>query len=263
MRALIALLTDFGTRDPYVAQVKGVIAMRCDGEIVDLSHEIAPFDVTEGAFFLRDVVGSLLGTRRVFVVAVVDPGVGSPRKLLAAQDGNVTLIGPDNGLLSLALRESAVVREITNATLFLPGEVKTFHGRDRFAPVAAALASGTRFEEVGALVERGAIVAIDYSPPIYDDAGGAAGRVTAIDRYGNVATDLDPKLLGGVDGLVLKVGGMTVARSAASYAEMAGSGELFLIVGSRGTVELSVSGGSASARLGARLLQEIKASRVS
>jgi len=260
MRALIALVTDFGTRDPYVAQVKGVIATRCDAEIVDLTHEIAPYDVVEGAFFLRDTIGSLRGARQVIVVAVVDPGVGSSRRLIAATDGNVTLLGPDNGLLSLAPGDDAVVHEITNEALFLPGGVNTFHGRDRLAPVAAALASGMRVEELGARVERSSIVAVEYVLPAYGD-GGATGSVTAIDRYGNVATDLDPARLGGIAGLALEIGGVTVARSAASYAEMAGSAELFLIVGSRGTIEVSISGGSAAERLGVGLLGQVRGQR--
>jgi S-adenosylmethionine hydrolase len=258
MRPLIALLTDFGTRDPYVAQVKGVIAMRCDAEIVDLSHEIAPYDVVEGAFFLRDAIGSLRGERQVIVVAVIDPGVGSPRRLLAAADGNVTLLGPDNGLLSLALGDGAVVHEITNEALFLPGGVNTFHGRDRLAPAAAALTSWMTLDGLGRRIERSSIVTIAYAPPSYG-ADGATGSVTAIDRYGNVATDLDPARLGGIAGLALEIGGVTVARSAGSYAEMAGSDEPFLIVGSRGTIEVSVSGGSAKERLGVGLLGQVRA----
>jgi hypothetical protein len=194
----------------------------------------------------------------VIVVAVVDPGVGSSRRLIAAAEGNVTLLAPDNGLLSLALSEGAIVHEITNATFFLPTGVNTFHGRDRLAPVAAALASGLGIGELGARIERSSIVAVPYTPPAYGD-GRATGSVTAIDRYGNVATDLDPLRLGGIDGLSLEIGGVAVSRSAASYAEMAGSAEPFLIVGSRGTIEVSISGGSAAALLRVGLLERVRA----
>ncbi|MCM2316682.1 MAG: SAM-dependent chlorinase/fluorinase [Thermoanaerobaculia bacterium] len=257
MRPLIALLTDFGTRDPYVAQVKGVIASRCDGEIADLTHEIAPYDVAEGAFFLRDVAGSLRGGRQVIVVAVVDPGVGSARRLLAATDGAITFLGPDNGLLSLALGPEAAVREITNRALFLHAVSSTFHGRDRFAPAAAALARGVAIEELGPPVDRGSIVALDYAPPSYDEHV-AIGTVTAIDRFGNVATDLDPARVGGIDGLTLEVRGMKVSRSGETYAAMAGTLDPFLIVGSRGTIEVSVSGGSAATLLRAKLLDRVR-----
>ncbi|MGK2856758.1 MAG: SAM hydrolase/SAM-dependent halogenase family protein [Thermoanaerobaculia bacterium] len=260
MRPLIALLTDFGTRDPYVAQVRGVIASRCDGELVDLTHEIAPYDVAEGAFFLRDVAASLRGERQVIVVAVVDPGVGSSRRLLAATDHGVAFLGPDNGLLSLALDAGAVVHEITNAALFLPAAGATFHGRDRFAPAAAALARGSAIGELGPRIDRASIVALDYAAPSYDGSV-ATGTVTAIDRFGNVATDLDPARVGGLAGIVLEIRGVTIARSAETYAAMAGSDEPFLIVGSRGTIEVSVSGGSAATLLRTKLLDRVRVRR--
>jgi hypothetical protein len=260
MRPLIALLTDFGTRDPYVAQVKGVIASRCDAEIVDLSHEIAPYDVAEGAFFLRDTVATLRGERRVIVVAVVDPGVGTSRRLLAAEDEGVTFLAPDNGLVSLALGPEAAVWEIANATYFLSVTGATFHGRDRLAPVAAALARGEPFDEIGARVERGSIVTLDYQPPSYG-ADGATGTVTAVDRYGNVATDLDPERIGGPAGVALEICGGTIRRSSETYAAMSGSIEPFLIIGSRGTIEVSVSGASAAALVGAKLLDRVRATR--
>ncbi|MBI2212666.1 MAG: SAM-dependent chlorinase/fluorinase [Acidobacteria bacterium] len=260
MRALIAFLSDFGTRDPYVAQVKGVIASRCDAELLDLTHEIVPFDVVEGAFFLRDAISSLRGARQVIVVAVVDPGVGSSRRLLAAVDDNVTLLGPDNGLLTLALTDGAIVREITNDTIFLQTGVHTFHGRDRLAPVAAALAMGTRIEELGARVERGSIVKLPYDAPEYAERS-AHGSVTAIDRYGNVSTDLDPSRLGDIDSVTLEVAGVTIEASANCYAEMTGSNEPFLIVGSRGTIEISIAGASAAERLRLKLLDRVKAAK--
>ena len=259
MRPLIALLTDFGTRDPYVAQVKGVIASRCDGEIADLTHEIAPYDVAEGAFFLRDVAASLRGGRQVVVVAVIDPGVGSARRLLAAIDDGVAFLGPDNGLLSLVLGPEAVVHEITNEALFLPAASSTFHGRDRFAPAAAALARGVAIEELGARVDRSSIVLLDYVPPSYDGRVGI-GTVTAIDRFGNVATDLNPACIGGIDGVTLEVRGVRVSRSGETYAAMAGTLDPFLIVGSRGTIEVSVSGGNAATLLRAKLLDRVRIS---
>src|SRR5512140_448550 len=122
--SLIALLTDFGTKDSYVAAVKGVIASRCDATIVDLTHDITPFDVFEGWWFLRNALPYLpppLATDaspRCIVVAVVDPGVGSDRRLLAARiDGRVVL-APDNGMLSPLVTESTELRSIENPDLF-------------------------------------------------------------------------------------------------------------------------------------------------
>ena len=137
----IALLTDFGTRDPYVAAMKGVIASRCEARIADLTHEIAPFDVWEAAFFLRDVVA--YWPEGTVFVCVVDPGVGSSRRILALESAGRFYLAPDNGLLHFVLPDAGPF-SVTNDALFLPNGSTTFHGRDRFAPVAAAIANGTR-----------------------------------------------------------------------------------------------------------------------
>ena len=180
---LIALLTDFGLRDPYVAAMKGVIASRCDARIEDLSHEIAPFDVWSGAFFLRAVVPYWpVGT---IFVAVVDPGVGTSRRILAIERDGRTFLAPDNGVLALVAGPPAV--SVENDAFFLPGGSTTFHGRDRFAPVAAAIANGTPLHELGPRVDT--IVALDYAPPSYDCAR-AEGTIVNVDRFGNLVTDI-------------------------------------------------------------------------
>ena len=163
---VIGLLTDFGQRDPYVAAMKVVIAERCDARILDLGHEISPQAIEEAAFFLSFVVRSLTDARNVIVVAVVDPGVGSQRRILAAHRGSLTLLAPDNGLLSLAVVGSGwAVHSVENDRFFLPHGSATFHGRDRFAPVAAALAKGTPLVELGPAVAVESIRRIDYNPP--------------------------------------------------------------------------------------------------
>jgi hypothetical protein len=196
----IALLTDFGSRDPYVAAMKGVIAARTDAPIHDLTHDIAPFDVWQGAFFLRAI---LPYWRNCVIVAVVDPGVGTARKMLAVIDGDRILLGPDNGLLHFA---GGAAFAIENESLYLPQSSNTFHGRDRFAPVAAAIANGFDLERLGPRVPQR--VPLDYQP----------GCIIAIDRFGNAITDLAPQAA-------------------------------FLIVGSGGTVEISVRNGSAAEAL--------------
>src|ERR1041385_5856572 len=175
----IALLTDFGLRDPYVAAMKGVIASRCDARVEDLSHEIAPFDVWSGAFFLRSAVPYWpAGT--IFVV-VVDPGVGTSRRILAIERDGRTFLAPDNGVLGLVAGPPAV--SVENDAFFLPDRSTTFHGRDRFAPVAAAIANGTPLHELGPRVDT--IVTLDYEPPSYDCAR-AEGTIISIDRFGNL-----------------------------------------------------------------------------
>jgi S-adenosylmethionine hydrolase len=140
----IALLTDFGTRDPYVAAMKGVLASRTDAPVVDLTHETEPFDVFGAAWFLRDVVR--WWPEGTIFVCVVDPGVGTSRRIVAAESDGRFFLAPDNGLLTFVANAGHAV---TNEAFFLPKGSTTFHGRDRFAPVAAAIANGTAIEEMG------------------------------------------------------------------------------------------------------------------
>src|SRR5947209_13822176 len=143
MRTL-ALLTDFGTRDPYVAAMKGVIAARCEAPILDLTHDIAPFDIWEAAFFLRDV--ARYWPAGTIFVCVVDPGVGTARRIVAVESEGRIFLAPDNGLLHFVRGDAY---EVQDEWLFLAYGSTTFRGRDRFAPVAAAVANGTPLERLG------------------------------------------------------------------------------------------------------------------
>jgi len=227
----IALMTDFGTRDPYVAAMKGVIASRCEAHrqeclchILDLTHDIAPFDVWEAAFFLRDVVRYWpAGT---IFVCVVDPGVGTARRILAVESEGRIFLAPDNGSLHF-VRGNAY--EVTNESFFLPDGSTTFHGRDRFAPVAAALANGTRIDDLGPRVDDR--VPLDYTP----------GAIIRIDRFGNCITDLMPT----ATPFALIVNDYRISDIRTNYS---GDGA-FLIIGSTGCIEISIAGGSAASLL--------------
>jgi S-adenosylmethionine hydrolase len=220
----IALLTDFGTRDPYVAAMKGVMASRCEAPIIDLTHDIAPFDVWEAAFFLRDVVRYWpAGT---IFVCVVDPGVGTARRIVAVESEDRTFLAPDNGLLHFVRGDAY---EVTNGALFLPDGSTTFHGRDRFAPVAAALAAGTHIEDLGARI--GDRVPLDYTP----------GAIIRIDRFGNCITDLRPP----AEPFAICVKDWRIDHLRTAYT---GDGA-FLIIGSTGAIEICVAGASAASLL--------------
>jgi S-adenosylmethionine hydrolase len=237
--SIIALLTDFGLRDPYVAAVKGVIRSRCDARLEDLSHDIAPFDVWSAAFFLRACVPYWpAGT--IFVV-VVDPGVGTARRIVAIERDGRTFLAPDNGVLSLVAGPPAV--SVENDAFFLPDGSTTFHGRDRFAPVAAAIARGTPLHELGPRLDT--IVALDYAPPSYHCAR-AEGTIINVDRFGNLVTDLEAARLPFAR-YAAHAGAHTIARMARAYGDAGGGA--FLIVGSTGCVEISVANGSAAALL--------------
>ncbi|HEY0788374.1 MAG TPA: SAM-dependent chlorinase/fluorinase [Thermoanaerobaculia bacterium] len=257
LRPLIALLTDFGTRDPYVAAMKLVIADRCDAEIVDLSHEIGRHDVMEAAVFLRFALRTFEARRRTVVVAVVDPGVGSARRIVAASSAELTLLAPDNGLLALVLDESWRIRSVEREALFLPGGSSTFHGRDRFAPVAAAVAAGVGFISLGPPVPLGELSRLPYAPPRIG-VGEVRGTILAIDRFGNAVTDVEASVLGDLAQWRATIGDRSVSACARTYAEMEGRADPFLIAGSGGTVEISVGGGSAADALQLRRLQEVQ-----
>lgn len=240
---LIALLTDFGTRDPYVAAMKAVITARTRASLLDLTHEIAPFDVFEAAIFLRGVV-PYLPPERVVIVAVVDPGVGTARRIIAARDGGRCFFAPDNGLLPLVVGADAEVRSVENGAWFLPRGSNTFHGRDRFAPVAAAIANGERFDEVGPLLEGRGLQRFDYQPPVYGTSA-ARGAVIAVDRFGNLITDIEVSRLGELADWSVRVGGQQIDQQAIAYGE-APADTPFVIAGSRGTIEISVANESAA-----------------
>jgi S-adenosylmethionine hydrolase len=248
----IALLSDFGTRDPYVAAMKGVIAARTDAPIIDLTHDIAPYDVFAAAWFLRAIVA--YWPADTIFVCVVDPGVGSSRKIVAAEHQRRIFLAPDNGLLSLIDRDRAV--SVENESLFLPEGSNTFHGRDRFAPVAAALAGGTQLSDLGPAIDQ--IVRLRYTPPEYEQEK-ATGTIVSVDRFGNLITDIEARRIPFTN-LALEGPGITIDRMEQSYAG-AGPGA-FLIVGSSGCIEISVANDSAAERLQMRRLQRVEVCRI-
>jgi S-adenosylmethionine hydrolase len=242
----IALLTDFGTRDPYVAAMKGVIASRCEARIADLTHEIGPFDVWEAAFFLRDVVA--YWPEGTIFVCVVDPGVGSSRRILALESAGRFFLAPDNGLLHFVLQDSrfvgggflahppprplgmtAATFSVINDAFFLPNGSTTFHGRDRFAPVAAAIANGTRLDELGPRISDPVMLDYEY------------GAIIRIDRFGNCITDVVPPSTP----FTVVVGDWRIDNIRTTY----GGEGAFAMVGSTGCIEISVAGGSAATLL--------------
>ena len=249
----IALMTDFGTRDPYVAAMKGVIAARTSVMVHDLTHEIAPFDVLEGAWFLRTVFE--YWPERTIFVCVVDPGVGTARKIVAVDVDGRIFLAPDNGLLTFVVDRTAGgtptprAYAVERPDLFLESSSTTFHGRDRFAPVAAAIANGVSIQDLGPAIHP---TRLEYEPPVYEDV--IRGTIVAIDRFGNAITDIEAARLRGR--YALRVRDLVIDRLERTYAE-AGPGP-FLIVGSSGFVEISLANASAAERLQLRRLERIE-----
>ena len=250
-RPLITLLTDFGMADHYVASMKGVILSICpDARLVDISHEVTPFSIPEGAYTLAQAWQCFpAGTVHL---AVVDPGVGSARRPIVAEVAGHRFVAPDNGLLSMILQANprAKVREI-GATRYLRQPVSnTFHGRDIFAPVAAHLAGGLAVVQIGKVISDAVLG--DFTKPTQLSPGRWAGHILKIDRFGNIITNLDWVTFRGIarSSFRLKLGKRTVTRYYSTYAE-APTGELFAINGSSGYVEVSMKQANAAVALAA------------
>jgi S-adenosylmethionine hydrolase len=244
MRPVITLLTDFGTADGYVAEMKGVLLSRVsEATLVDVTHEIAPQDV-EAARLTLARVWRRFPPGTVHVV-VVDPGVGTERAALAVQSEDHMLVGPDNGVLSPALLVAgarAVKLDVP------PGASASFHGRDVFAPAAAALALGAHLDSLGVSVTQP--VMRRTPEPQREDDGSLAGEVISIDRFGNAITNLVGMRAG-----VIEAAGTTLPLRR-TYGDVP-VGTLVALVGSTGLIELAVRDGSA-----ARVLQLTRGSSV-
>ena len=245
MRPVLALLTDFGTRDHYAGTMKGVALGICpDAAIVDITHDVPPHDVLAGALELAASYKYFpVGT--VFVV-VIDPGVGSARRGLAVDTGDYRFVAPDNGVLTAVLREAPAKRivELTERRYARPTVSRTFEGRDRFAPAAAWLAKGIQLSALGRPVQQ--IQSLDI-PVAEVTADAIRGTVLRVDRFGNLVTNIDRKSVehfAAPGALVIEAGGRRVDRIVATYAELpaAGVGALF-----GGTDHLELASPSASA----------------
>ncbi|MEO8359751.1 MAG: SAM-dependent chlorinase/fluorinase [Vicinamibacteria bacterium] len=189
MPRIVALLTDYGTKDHYAGSLRGAVLAACpDATVVDITHEISAHAIREAAFVLRASV-TAFPAGSVFV-AVVDPGVGTARRCIAIKAGGYFFVGPDNGIFSLILADhsEAEVRELTNAGLFRKDVSSTFHGRDIFAPVGGALARGTAFEDVGRPIDNA--FRYEFLAPRVLESGALEGKVIYIDTFGNLVTSI-------------------------------------------------------------------------
>jgi S-adenosyl-L-methionine hydrolase (adenosine-forming) len=250
MRPVVALLSDFGSRDHYAGTMKGVILGICpEATLVDITHDIVAHDIVEGAL-------QLAATYRYFpagtvFLAVVDPGVGSARRGIAAEAGDFKFVAPDNGVLTEVLRETPPRRvvELSERRFARPTVTRTFEGRDRFAPAAAWLAKGTQLTAFGRTLAD--FQRIDIPVP---EINGTAlrGVVLTIDRFGNLVTNIDRKTFEGFakqGEFRILAGGTAVGRLVSTYAEIS-PGEICALFGSSDHLELAANSGSAAGALG-------------
>jgi S-adenosylmethionine hydrolase len=262
-RPIVALLTDFGTRDHYSGVMKGVVLGICpDVTLVDVMHDLPPHDV---AFAAQELAASykFFPAGTIFLV-VVDPGVGTTRRGLAAEAGDRRFIAPDNGVLTAVFQESPPKRvvELSERRYARPTVSRTFEGRDRFAPAAAFLAKGIHLDAFGRPVSDYQV--LDLPVPQLEDSV-LRGAVVRVDRFGNIVTNLDrrscEKLTGGQAGLQLSVAGKAIGRLVSTYADLA-PGEIGALYGSTDHLECSAPSASAADQLGVRVGDPVELRRV-
>ncbi len=256
---LVAMLTDFGLSDTYVGVMKAIITRLAPSvPIIDLSHAVPPQDVAAGAWHLA-VAAPYLPAETV-VLAVVDPGVGTQRRAVAAQIGTRFFVAPDNGLLTRVLAQEGASQavELTNRAWWLArGEREpsaTFHGRDIFAPVAGHLAGGGALSEAGETIDPAALTRLPLAEPRWEN-GTLLAHVIHIDHFGNLITDIGPDLapaLFAATEFTAHVGRRLVRERAATFG--AGPADApFWYLDSSGHAAIAWRNDSAALRLGLRV----------
>jgi S-adenosylmethionine hydrolase len=248
-RRIITLTTDFGASDHFAGTMKGVIlGIEPAAEIVDISHEVQSFEVPDGAFTIAQAYRYF--PKKTIHVVVVDPGVGSTRRPLLAEMAGQYFIGPDNGVFSMIFaREQYKVRHITNERYFLHPVSRTFHGRDVFAPVAAHLASGVPPAQFGKRIDDH--LRLTFDKPTRTGKRAWTGSILKVDRFGNLITNLHIDEFPNIQTrpFELNIGLQIVTRMALTFTDGA-PGDLFVLVGSSGYLEVATNQGSAAKALG-------------
>ncbi len=246
--SVITLTTDFGSRDWFVGAMKGVIAsVDPNAKVVDITHDLAPGDIRRGAFVLA--AGYYCFPRGTVHVAVIDPGVGSARPAIAVETNNYHFVGPDNGLLSWALRNETIHRvcRLENSRYWRLPVSQTFHGRDIFAPVAAHLSLGVPIQSLGPAGDD--FIRLPWPAPTAD-LREIRGEVMCVDHFGNAISNISASNLP-VNSMVdarIAVRGHAAFRLAACY-QAVKAGRPLGIIGSSGFLEIAVNAGHAAKRL--------------
>ena len=260
-RPVITLTTDFGMSSPYVAQMKGVIlSVNPEIVIVDVSHQVAPQDVRQAALILDEISPRFPdGTAHV---CVVDPGVGTDRKIVFVQLATQFFIAPDNGVLSRVVRRGSPCRTLalTYCGLWRHPVSNTFHGRDIMAPVAAHFVSGAAPESFGAPIDQ--LHWLDWPEPQVRGQE-IRGCVLYADSFGNLITNIRHDLvesLGSARDLRIQCSGATICGVVRTYGQ-ADTGSLVALIGSSGQLEIAVVQGNAAQHLNIAGNQEVILSR--
>ncbi|MCX8024874.1 MAG: SAM-dependent chlorinase/fluorinase [Thermanaerothrix sp.] len=262
MTSVVALLTDFGYRDHYVGVMKGVIwGIAPSVQIADISHAVRPQNIFEGAFLLAQAY-AYFPPKSIFV-AVVDPGVGTQRRPLAARIGDYFFVAPDNGLLTFVIREaqnrgwSMCFVHLTQSAYWLPHISRSFHGRDIFAPVAAHLANGLPLVALGSQIEDPVTLSLPEPSP---EPRGWQGQIIYIDGFGNLITNIQPHHLAGELDWKIQYGGHEINGLVNTFGE-GKPGDLIAMFDSTGYLSLCIVNGNAEEELGAQVGDPLKVFR--
>ncbi|MDP2867150.1 MAG: SAM-dependent chlorinase/fluorinase [Elusimicrobiota bacterium] len=235
----IALLSDFGTHDPFVAMMKGVLLSKAPGlSLIDITHQIPPQDIKTAALYLMAALPYM--PKHTLFMAVVDPTVGTGRGIIWARTENYQFIAPDNGLLSWVEQKEKIkeARFISNSSLFLDSISSTFHGRDIMAPVAAAIARGLPEKKIGPVFDE--YRRLPFPLPV--KAGNrVTGQVIAVDHFGNAITNIKRDYLSART--VFNIADRMLKGLKLTYASVP-EGEAMALMGSFGFLEFSVRNGS-------------------
>ena len=257
---LVTLTTDFGTADPYAAAMKGVLLSRCpQARVVDISHDVPPQDVLAGAMVLAQAAPHF--PPDTVHVVVVDPGVGTQRRILAACFGKQTFLFPDNGVITLLAERLplAQIVAVRNAQYLPPAQPsRTFHGRDIFAPVAGHLLNGAPLEQLGPQPDTYKLLELPAPAAGTDEI---VAQVIYVDRFGNLVSCIDETLLGGywqrLEAMRVTCAGHEIGPLVGAYGFVE-PGQPLALINSMGYVEVAVNRGSAAEALGAGVGAEVR-----
>jgi len=256
---IITFLTDFGLKSSYVAQMKGVVLSICDAKLIDITHNVSPHNIQEGAFNLLTAVNYFpVGTVHV---AVVDPGVGTNRRGIIVTTKSQILVGPDNGVLIPAakLLGDFTVYEIKNSAYMMESRSDTFHGRDVFAPVAAHIINNVPFERIGPKTE--SYVNLDFRKPVVDKEG-VIGEILYVDHFGNVVTNIPKnnikKFFDFNKKIKMLIGGKKHSMFFVRSYGMVEKNSFLTTINSSGLLEISINQGNAAEKLKVQPGEKIK-----
>lgn len=254
---MITLTSDFGLKDPYVAEMKGVIlSINPNANIIDITHGVEKFDIRMGAFMLASAAPYF--PKGSVHLAVVDPSVGTERRAILVQTKQSFFVGPDNGLLMLAAQNQGIEHtyELTNPKFMLPKVSSTFHGRDVFAPVAAHLDMGVKPSEFGPEIN-------DAATPEFSSvkrrSGSLIGEVLHVDDFGNVITNINQKEMAQAKTVNVKLQNLSLNLTFGKTYAQAKPQEPIALIGSHGFLEIALNQDSAAEKFHATAGDKIEA----